>query len=157
MVLTDVKCITKRRLRAVPPFRGFRFPGMRKERRDCMQTTHQEMKTALPTQRKIPIGRNRYACQSNLICSNYAINNFQTECWFYTGCVKIKVIELQRAIVSELLRMNEIFSSSENQAFSCWMICSSCQMDKKWANTNPIKNASQNQAYFHRCIRYLLN
>jgi hypothetical protein len=36
--------------------------------------------TALPTQRKIPIGRNRYACQSNLICSNYAINNFQSEC-----------------------------------------------------------------------------
>jgi hypothetical protein len=36
--------------------------------------------SALPTQRKIPIGRNRYACQSNLICSNYAINNFQSEC-----------------------------------------------------------------------------
>ena len=36
-------------------------------------------KTALPTQRKIPIGRNRYACQSNPICSNYALNNFQSE------------------------------------------------------------------------------
>jgi hypothetical protein len=83
--------------------------------------------TALPTQRKIPIGRNRYACQSNLICSNYAIlNDFQSECWFYTGCVKIKVIERQRAIVSELLRMNEIFSSSERSGLS-----SSCQMDKK--------------------------
>jgi hypothetical protein len=34
-----------------------------------------------------------------------------------TGCVKIKVIELQRAIVSELLRMNEIFSSSERSGF----------------------------------------
>ena len=41
-------------------------------------TTHQETKYALSTQRKIPIGRNRYACQSNLICSNYAINDFQT-------------------------------------------------------------------------------
>ena len=50
------------------------------ERKGGMQTTHQEMKSALPTQRKIPIGRNRYACQSNLICSNYAINNFQSEC-----------------------------------------------------------------------------
>ena len=35
-----------------------------------MPTTHHETKYALPTQRKIPIGRNRCACQSNLICSN---------------------------------------------------------------------------------------
>jgi hypothetical protein len=104
------------RLRAVPPFRGFRFTGMRKERRDCRQHI-KKWNPRCPTQRKIPIGRNRYACQSNLICSNYAINNFQSKCWFYTGCVKIKVIELQRAIVSELLRMNEIFSSSERSGF----------------------------------------
>jgi hypothetical protein len=45
-----------------------------------LPTTHQETKYALSTQRKIPIGQNRYACQSNLICSNYAMNNFQTEC-----------------------------------------------------------------------------
>ena len=64
------------RLRVV---RGFRFPGMRKEG-EGLPTTHQETKCVLLTQRKIPIGRNRYACQSNLICSNYAINNFQTEC-----------------------------------------------------------------------------
>jgi hypothetical protein len=50
-------------------------------------------------------------------CGHYAINNFQSECWFYTGCVKIKVIELQRAIVSELLLMNEISSSSERSGF----------------------------------------
>jgi hypothetical protein len=62
------------RLRAVPPFRGFRFPGMRKERRDCRQHIKKWNLAALPTQRKIPIGRNRYACQSNLICSNYSIN-----------------------------------------------------------------------------------
>jgi hypothetical protein len=37
--------------------------------------------------------------------------------WPYTGCVKIKVIERQRAIVSELLRTNEIFSSSERSGF----------------------------------------
>jgi hypothetical protein len=82
------------------------------ERKGGLQTAHQEMKSALPTKRKIPIGRNRYACQSNLICSNYAINNFQTECWFYTGCVKIKVIELLNYCV-----MNEIFSSSERSGF----------------------------------------
>ena len=35
----------------------------------------------------------------------------------YTGCVKIKVIERQHAIVSELLHMNEIFSSSERPGF----------------------------------------
>ena len=29
---------------------------------------------------KIPIGRNRFACQSNPIQSKDAINNFQTEC-----------------------------------------------------------------------------
>ncbi|CAB3991936.1 ammonium transporter Rh type A-like isoform X2, partial [Paramuricea clavata] len=41
--------------------------------REGLHTTHRETKYALPTQRKIPIagnaiGRNRYACQSNLIC-----------------------------------------------------------------------------------------
>ena len=46
------------------------------ERKEGLQTTHQEMKSALPTQRKIPIGRNRYACKR----SNYAINTFQSEC-----------------------------------------------------------------------------
>jgi hypothetical protein len=51
------------------------------ERNDCRQ--HINATHTLPTQRKIPIGRNQCACQSNLICSNYAINNFQTECWFY--------------------------------------------------------------------------
>jgi hypothetical protein len=60
--------------------------------------------TALPTQCKIPIGRNRYACQVNVD-------------FIHAGCVKIKVIERQRAIVSELLRMDEIFSSSERSGF----------------------------------------
>ena len=45
------------------------------------------------------------------------------------------------------LRMNEIFHLRKDQAFSCWMTCSSCQMDKKWANTNPIKNVSQNRIF----------
>jgi hypothetical protein len=49
-------------------------------RKEGLPTTHQETKYVLRTQRKIPIGRNRCVCQSNLICSNYAINNFQTEC-----------------------------------------------------------------------------
>ena len=43
-------------------------------RKKRLPTTHQEIKYALPIQRKIPIGQNRCACQSNLICSvNYAI------------------------------------------------------------------------------------
>jgi hypothetical protein len=42
------------------------------------------------------------------------------------------------------MRMNEIFSHSERSAFSYWVISFSCQMDKKWANTNMIKNVSQN-------------
>jgi hypothetical protein len=111
----QLSCL-ERRLRTVPLFRGFRFPGMRKERTDFRQHI-KKWNRRCPHNEKIPIGRNRYACQSNLIRSNYAINNFQTEYWFYTGCVKIKVIELQRAFVSELLRMNEIFSSSERSGF----------------------------------------
>jgi hypothetical protein len=51
--------------------------------KEGLPTTHQETKYALPAQRKIPIGQNQYACQSNLICTNYAINNSQTACWFY--------------------------------------------------------------------------
>jgi hypothetical protein len=39
------------------------------------------------------------------------------------------------------------FHIRKDQAFSCWMIYSSCQMDKKWANTNPIKNVSQNRIF----------
>jgi hypothetical protein len=75
-------------LAAVPPFLSRARQSKPAERRDRSQSritwiitkTHQETKYALPTQRKIPIGRNRYACQSNLIRSNYAINNFRTEC-----------------------------------------------------------------------------
>jgi hypothetical protein len=63
--------------------------------------TADDTSTALPTQRKIPIGRNRYACQSNLICSNYAINNFQSECWFYTGCVRAYSKEISILHTSE--------------------------------------------------------
>ena len=49
--------------RAIPSKRGTdeRIPGL--------QTTQEEMEYALHTQRKIPIGRNRFACQSNLIRS----------------------------------------------------------------------------------------
>jgi hypothetical protein len=54
-----------------------------------------------------------------------------------------KVIELQRAIVS-LCVWTRFCHIRKDHAFSCWMI-SSCQMDKKWANTNPIKNVSQNR------------
>ena len=39
-----------------------------KKRRDCQQHS---TKYALPTRRKIPIGRNRCACQSNFISSNF--------------------------------------------------------------------------------------
>ena len=55
---------------------GFRA----RERKGGTADNTSRNETALPTQRKIPIGRNRYACQSDLICSNYAINNFQSEC-----------------------------------------------------------------------------
>jgi hypothetical protein len=71
--------------------------------------------------------------------------NFDTN---YTGCIKKKVIELQRAIVSELLCVwTRFFHIQKDHAFSYWMISSSCQMDKKWANTNPIKNVSQNRIF----------
>jgi hypothetical protein len=64
------------------------------------------------------------------------------------GCIKKKVIELQRAVVSELLCVwTRFFHIRKDHAFSCWMISSSCQMDKKWANTNPIKNVSQNSIF----------
>jgi hypothetical protein len=39
------------------------------------------------------------------------------------------------------------FHIRKDQAFSCWMICSSYQMDKKWANTNSIKNVSHNRIF----------
>jgi hypothetical protein len=38
------------RLRAVPPFRGFRFPGMRKERRAADNTSRNEIRVAHTTQ-----------------------------------------------------------------------------------------------------------
>jgi hypothetical protein len=45
----------------------------------------------------------------------------------YTGCIKKKVIELQRAIVSELLCVwTRFFHNRKDHAFSCWMISSSC-------------------------------
>jgi hypothetical protein len=66
----------------------------------------------------------------------------------YTWCIKKKVIELQHDIVSELLCVWTRFSHIRtDHAFSCWMISSSCQMDKKWANTNPIKNVSHNRLF----------
>jgi hypothetical protein len=58
---------------------GLDFRAGERKGKEGLLTTNQETKYALPTQRKIPIGRNRYACQSNLVISNYAINNFQTE------------------------------------------------------------------------------
>jgi hypothetical protein len=61
---------------------------------------------------------------------------------------KKKVIELQRAIVSELLCVwTRFFHIRKDYAFSCWLISSSCQMDKKWTNMNPIKNVSQNRIF----------
>jgi hypothetical protein len=71
-----------RRLRAVPPFRGFRFPGKRKERRDCRQHIN-KWNTRCPHNAKFPLVEIDTPVKSNLIRSNYAINNFQTECWFY--------------------------------------------------------------------------
>jgi hypothetical protein len=47
--------------------KGKERKGKERKGKEGLQTTHQEMKSALPTQRKIPIGRNRHACQSNLI------------------------------------------------------------------------------------------
>jgi hypothetical protein len=73
---------------------------------------------------------------------------WQTNMTRTTGCIKKKVIELQRAIVSELLYVaTRFFHIRKDHAFSCWMISSSCQFDKKWANTYPIKNVSQNRIF----------
>jgi hypothetical protein len=75
------------------------------------------------------------------LAKNHAFNHFY-------GVYKKKVIELQRAIVSELLCVwTRFFHIRKDHAFSCWMISSSCQMDKKLANTNPIKNVSQNRIF----------
>jgi hypothetical protein len=75
-------------------------------------------------------------------------NVIQNYTALYTGCIKKKIIELQRAIVSELLYVwTRFFHIRKDHAFSCWMISSSLQMDKKWANTNPIKNVSQNRKF----------
>jgi hypothetical protein len=82
MSVTSVYC----RLRAVPPnllSAGLDFRACERKGGTADNTSRNEIRVTLPTQRKIPIGRNRYACQSNLIRINYAINNFQTECWFY--------------------------------------------------------------------------
>jgi hypothetical protein len=50
----------------------------------------------------------------------------------YTGCIKKKVIELQRAIIRELLGVWTIgFHIRKDQTFSYWMICFSCQVEKK--------------------------
>jgi hypothetical protein len=68
-------------------------------------------------------------------CSTLEINLVfpRTHVLFSTGCIKKKVIELQRAIVSELLCVwTRFFHIRKDHAFSCWMIPSSCQMDKKW-------------------------
>jgi hypothetical protein len=45
-----------------------------KEKGGTADNTSRNEIYAMPTQRKIPIGRNRCACQSNLLCSNQASN-----------------------------------------------------------------------------------
>jgi chloride channel 2 len=61
---------------------------------------------------------------------------------------KKKVIELQRAIVSKLLCVwTRFFHIRKDWVLAVEWICSSCQMDKKWAYTNPIKNVSQNRIF----------
>jgi hypothetical protein len=50
----------------------------------------------------------------------------------YTGCIKKKVIELQRAIIRESLGVWTIcFHIWKDQAFSYWMACFSYQVEKK--------------------------
>ena len=69
--------------------------------------------------------------------------------WFAnTGCLK-KGIEPDRARYCTLitLRMNEILRIRKDQAFSCSMICFSCQIDKKWGSTSSIKNVNQNHIF----------
>jgi hypothetical protein len=90
----------------------------------------------------------------SLLIPLYILPNFVVEVFhflifnYYTGCIKKKVIELQRAIESELLCVwTRFFHIRKDHAFRCWMISSSCQMDKKWANTNQIKNVSQNRIF----------
>jgi hypothetical protein len=81
-------------------------------------------------------------------CRKYTIlGEMFMKCHIYR-VYKKKVIELQRAIVSELLCVwTRFFHIRKDHAFSWRMISSSCQMDKKWANTNPIKNVSQNRIF----------
>ena len=76
-------CIFKWWLNSWILWRAYSRPRQSLRGKEGLPTTHQETKYALPAQRKIPIGQNQYACQSNLICTNYAINNSQTACWFY--------------------------------------------------------------------------
>jgi hypothetical protein len=94
--------------------------------------------------------RQQQVCKNKVIQIIVLISNFSPSNFFqYLYRVyKKKVIELQRAIVSELLCVwTRFFHIRKDHAFSCWMISSSCQVDKKWANTNPIKNVSQNRIF----------
>ena len=52
--IEEFELMIRHRLRAVPPFRGFRFPGMRKERRDCRQHI-KKLNTRCPHNAKFPL------------------------------------------------------------------------------------------------------
>ena len=52
---------------------GLDFRACERKGGTADNTSRNEIRVAHTTQ-------NRYACQSNLICSNYAINNFQSVC-----------------------------------------------------------------------------
>jgi hypothetical protein len=69
-------------------------------------------------------------CLENFPSSNILINlHFYS---VYTGCIKKKVIELQRAIIRESLGVWTIgFHIWKDQAFSYWMTCFSYQVKKK--------------------------
>jgi hypothetical protein len=66
----------------------------------------------------------------------------------YTGCIKKKVIELQRAIIRELLSVWTIgFHIRKDQAFSYWMTCFSCQVEHVRGRLKMLVKI----AYFHLC------
>jgi hypothetical protein len=70
----------------------------------------------------------------------------------YKVCQK-KGNRTSRPIICELLGVWTIgFHIRKDQAFSYWMICFSCQVEKKYACTRPIKNVSQNCIFSPLCL-----
>jgi hypothetical protein len=72
----------------------------------------------------IPVRRLGLALTCERACAGTGIL-WERDWILRTGCIKKKVIELQRAIASEVLCVwTRFFYIRKDQAFSCWMIYS---------------------------------